>query len=344
MSKDLDTGSVREARMEAKKLARKGAHTHQQALDQIARDRGHRNWSAFLSSEGQGGIRGAPATERKPRVATSRDLEEETETRYLEDAVDLREDWPRWPVRLLTSLGGAWWLLMLLLWIPMPVATGTAFVVYFALTLGAGTIAGHTGDGLLEIRRRISTAGTIVGIASLVAAAGLYAWGLLYYGHHHVLGAAFSHPLFNHAGIAYVVGVTTLITSHRMHRAMAVAVPGSVRPTSRENLVIEESEPMKRPRLVKALAIALFGGTGLAGLGAAGMIGLAGVLLVTHEMHMTAFGVAIGVLFAGVAIAMAAVMGVLYLGSSHARPMQAARHRASRARRLLQAGRKTQTA
>jgi len=344
MSKDLDTGSVREARMEAKKLARKGVHTHQQALDHVARDRGHRNWSAFLSSEGQGGVRGGSPEPRKPRVATDRDLQEEAETRYLEDAADLRQDMPSWSPRLASALGGAWWLFLLLMFTSNVTQGLAAFASYFVLTLGAAAAAGRSGDGLLQVRRRISSVGTVLGIAALVLAAGLYAYGLLYYGHHHVLGTAFSHPLFDHGSLAYVVGLTTLITSHRMHRAMTVAVPDSVRPASREDLVVEESEPVDRPRLAKALALALFGGTGLAGLGTAGMIGLAGVLLVTHEMHMTAFGVAIGVLFAGLAIAMPAMMWLLYLGSSGTRPMQAARHRAARARRLLQAGRKTQTA
>lgn len=344
MSKDLDTGSVRQARMEAKKLARKGAHTHQQALDQIARDRGHRNWSAFLSSEGQGGVRGAVSEPRKPRVASSRDLEEETETRYLEEAADLRQDLPSWPLRLTPVLGGAWWLFLLLMWASSTIPSIVAFAAYFALTLGAGAIAGRSGDGFLQVRRRISSAGTVLGIGILVVAAGLYAYGVAYYGHYHVLGGAFRHTLFEHGSLAYVVGVTTLITSHRMHRAMAVAVPDSVRPASREDLIIEEGEAVEYPRLMNVLIVAMFGGTGLAGLGAAGMIGMAIVLLVTHEMHMTAFGIAIGALFAGVAITMAAVLWLLYLDRKGGRPMQAARHRASRARRLLQAGRKAQAA
>jgi len=345
MSKDLDTGSVREARMEAKKLARKGAHTHQQALDHVARDRGHRNWSAFLSSEGQGGTRGARTDERKPRLATSRDLVEATETGFLEDAADLRHEHPSWPLRLVTVLGGAGWLVMMLQWVPHLVSGIVAMSAYLALTLLAGKVAETSPDGLMSVRRSIRSIGSAAGVILIATACAITAWGFAYYGHHDALGHGIRHPLFEQAGLAYTVGVTALITARRMHRVMTIAVPDSVRPSSREDVVMYVDEPVvERPRVRAALVAGMLGGTAIAAAGAVALIGTAVAMFITHEMSMTALDLSIGGLGAGVVIAMAAMSIFMLVDNGRPPVVSAARPRASRARRLLgAASRRPQT-
>lgn len=347
MSKETKTGSVREARMEAKKLAREGVHGHQQALDQVARDRGHRNWSAFLASEGQGGVRGASEHATKPRMATARDVDDHTETVYLEDAAELRNDHPRWPLRLTTVLGGAFWMLMLLQWPVTYVECISAMCLYFTVTLIAGRIAETREDGFIVARRRIQNWGIAIGLSLVAIGAVLFAYGLYYYGQHDALGGGVRHPLFEHAGLAYTVGITALITSQRVHRIMTVASPQSVRPVSREEITFSDGTKVRRPRLELWLGSSMYAGLFIAMAGIVAVAILTVSFLITRELSTTFFMWSFGVLGAGVLVTLIAMGGYIAIvsGTGVDADSTSLRRRAARARRLLQAStRRSQTA
>lgn len=334
MSKETNTGSVREARMEAKKLARTGAYGHQQALDHVARERGHRNWSSFLASEGAGGIRGvAPAGQR--RVATSRDIDDATETGYLEDAVDLKRAFPRWATRLVPVLGGAFWMFLMLQWVTDFTACAIAMATYLVLTLAAGRVAESRSDGFLHARRRIQNAGMVVGAAVILISGLLYAYGMYHYGHYGALSPGIRHPLFERASLAYIVGITTIITSRRMHRAMTVATPDSVRPSSTGELVIDENQPVERPRLLAWLGLGMYVGTGIAIVGVTGLVGSAVTLLITRDLPTVFTYWSVGIMGAGVILAMLTMFGYLGISPMRTPAISSLRNRAARARRLV---------
>lgn len=331
MSKDTDTGSMREARMAAKKLVRKGETTYQQALDMVAREQGHRNWSAFVRSE-----RGDDTAERPARtrsVGRRREIDE-VETLILEDAATNRKVTPWMPVWAMAP-GSAF------LGIVMFSAVFAPLSMIFALAAAlivavAGAAARRSGDGLVDIRHAIrkwvTPLSSIVWVIGALLVVGTIALG--------VTGTLTGPGLLEGTWpvYVYVSGVTGYYVSTRSHRAMTLACPESVRPERMPDLTIAATEAIISKRTGAVVRMTTYLALGLSFTGLAGMAYAIIDMFIHKGVDMQIVGWSFGLVMTGVLIAMVLAPGMgLDQGTREIRVEDASR-RAARARRFLRAG------
>lgn len=338
MTHASEPASVRDARMAAKKMSREGAATYQQALDAVARERGHRNWSDLLRAEAPRDPGAIPKGGAAPTRKRAMDI---AETQVLEDATSrhsLRSHLPTTLSEPLSAAANIWIFSVALVgW-----HTLTAAAVAFLLVAMAGFAARHSAGGLVRVRHAIreKVVPAFMVVMGIGIAALLYA--LLTKG----LTAIVDTTSFTPGGwrttwdhpwmpVVYMVGLTGYYTSTRMHRAMVLARPDTVRPERMGDVHVPAAPAIASPAVARLLRTATYGGlatsfAGLAGLAwtVVGVIGDGGV-------DMPLLGTSLGLITVGAVVAAISSFGMDADKPIPARRIEDPSRRAARARRFL---------
>jgi hypothetical protein len=336
MSKDTDTGSVREARMAAKKLVRKGETTHQQALDIVAREKGHRNWSAFLRSEA-----GMPEAARPSQQAGSRSRRravDVAETTILEDAASTRRRTPWMPLWMLPPASA--FMNVTLYSVAILGGAGLVMGIVAASLVVVATIAGGISrDGQIRARQALRTWVTPVALGTWMIGMAL------------VVAALLRHGLFRGAAdglidasspsaMVYGSGLVAYYASTRAHRAMTLTNPESVRPQRLPDREIPASEAILPAKAGIAIRTGAYVGLGLAFLGLGGVTWAIVDMFIQHGLDMDLAEKSFGMIMAGVLVATVFAFGVDLDRPSRAFQVEDESRRAARAKRFLMAGRR----
>lgn len=332
--KDRNNGeSVRQARILAKKTARAGAMSHQQALDQVAREKGHANWSAFLRSERPDDSGRSVGDPPKPKGAT---IMQVVETGILERAASDAKVFPRWSIRLIPAIAAVIYATLgtvLADWGDRSVVIG---IVAGLIVLVLGLLADGGGRSI-AIRTHLHRTGVFVGMPAMIIGAAI----LVVMTSRHGFGILLpeNRDAMTEAGGA-VLGIGSVIRAVGMygHRAMVLAAPETVRPASEGPTYFDATPARASRRAAKAsmIAVATFFAIMLVAVGF--MMRELYDLTVTGAMDPDRMSTAITV---ATAAGFLALLVSPILDLARARPamiVQDAHTRAARARRFLGIG------
>lgn len=330
-----ESESVRQARILAKKTARAGSMSHQQALDQVARDRGHANWSAFLKAErpeeSERPAESAPAPKRATTVQT-------VETRILESAANDVKVFPRWLVGLMPAIGATIYATLGTVFADWGNQSIVISLVPGLIVLALGMIAGD-GRWWISIRTHLHRTGVFVGLPAIMFGSAILLVVILQHGLDVLLPG--SRTAMTDVG-GSMIGVGSFIRAIGMygHRAMVLAAPETVRPDPEGPRFVEATPAVMSGSSAKVAMIAI--GTFFA-------IMVVAVGFMMKELYdLTVTGAMdSGDMFTSVMVATAAgflallVSPVLDLAKpGRAMVIQDDRTRAARARRFLGIGRR----
>lgn len=334
MKKTNDSAAVHEARIAAKRMARAGGITHQQALDQVARDEGHRNWSSFLAEQNANGSeKGSDPTTR------SRDCDHVTaiETRILEDAAQTRRSrhpryWKVMPaidtllyVSVATSMT-RW------VWAGFAIALACAVIVYAAQSIRLPE------DRSIPVRRRIRSYGHRIGWPMVLIGLALAAWMLATRGMDGLLFSKGGYDLQRIAAAFFGLGIAITSTCSGVHAAMVRSAPETVRPRMTGDVSVPAT-PATLPTWVGKASKGIIGACVVAvGAGAIGLVkGLTDIALLKDTGHHL-MGTSMIVMAAACLIAMIAAMGLEMAKPGRAMTIRDDHSRAARAKRFLSIG------
>lgn len=328
-----ESESVRQARILAKRTARAGTMSHQQALDHVAREAGHQNWSAFLASERSDAPDPVPVKSCRGR-STNADLMPAMETSILESAALDRKTLPRWMTGSMPALGTFGWVLI-----------GTSFgdwqeygmlaaVICTLVVIAAGALASD-GSRSIVARRTIRTYGSGIGIPVMLLGFATTILMVLLHGLPAMLytKAAWSGPWI--AATLVAVGAILHGTAKGVHAAMVLKAPGTVKP-EREGPTYVEATPAVASPLVGSVS------RGIVGICAAVVV-VALVALVKSIVDLVRLGdLDLGLMGTSITVAMVACFVAFFAsaGIDLAKPgramvIQDDHTRAARARRFL---------
>lgn len=336
MSKVTDTGSVRDARMAAKKLVRKGETTYQQALDVIARENGHTNWSAFLRSE-----TGVPASGHMPKQTSPRNHRRTVdivETEILESAASTKKMVPWVPLWILPPASA--FLNVTLYSVAILGGAGLLMGVVASSLVILAYIAGRMSeDGQLRARHALRRWVTPLAFGTWMTGLALVVIALLRGGLADGIVKGLLDPT-SPSVMTYGAGLVAYYASTRAHRAMTLANPESVRPERLPDQRIPASEAMLPPKAGMAIRFGTYAGIGLAFLGLAGMAWTIVDMFIQHEVNTGLVAKSLGFVMAGVLVAMVFAFGMDMDRPNSAFQVEDESRRAARAKRFLSAGRR----
>lgn len=327
MTKENESKTLRDARMRARALSKNTELSHQQALDQIARENGHRNWSAMIAAEGVERATGQGRTAAPRKIDRRRVIHEAHETGAIEDAASLARRLPAWSLPFMPAFASMMWVAILTTaWVSLPwaaalICSSGAIVAICAL------IARFKGasDGVVAARRRMATAARTIGW-TMVAIGGvsmvLEPLIIVLSGMSGYTGAE------PYLALILSAGVMIINTGVNAQKAMAIASPDTVKPAkhvSAEEIGVSDGTITLMRRAVKYGLAA--GVTGVTVLLAAAITSLfVGVPPVIMATSIVTMGL-------GIAAAMGSVTAMMAM--SYRRDADPIRHRAARAQRLL---------
>jgi hypothetical protein len=331
MKKTNDSAAVHGARIAAKRMAREGEVTHQQALDQVARNEGHRNWSSFLAEQNANG-----SENRSDPTSRSRDSDHVTaiETRILEDAAQTRRShhsryWKIMPaidtlmyVSVATSMT-RW------IWAGFAIALACAVVVYAAQSVRLPE------DGAIPVRRRIRSYGHRIGWPMVLIGLALASWILITKGMDGLLSPKGGYDLRTIAAAFFGLGIAITSTCSGVHAALVRSAPETVRPR-RTGDVSVPATPATLPTWVGKASKGIIGACAVVvGAGAIGLVkGLTDMALLKDTgLHL--MGTSMVVMAAACLIAMIAAMGLEMAKPGRAMTIKDDHSRAARAKRFL---------
>jgi len=332
MNKDDESGVLRRARMDAKKMARQGEMTHQQALDHVARESGHANWSDMLRMERPDGNPDETSVRRtgRPRKYAMDVLE----TEILEQAASRKRFTPWMPIPLANPLSAAGNVMVF-----TTIVAGLGSFMLAAIALMAVAVASlaaqQSATGLIDLRRFIrlwmvpaSMLAWIVGGIMMVIAFSKYGAT--------ALGGDW--PMRGPAPWAvgvYSLGALSYYVSTRSHRAMTLAAPDTVKPSRMPDRRIPASGPVASPAVAWTFRIVTYSALGISILGLAGVIWAMIAMFVQRDLDMDLVGVSVSMVIGGGITAALASLGIDLHKPSKGFVIEDSSRRAARARRFL---------
>lgn len=333
MSKDEETGIVRQARIDAKKMARQGELTHQQALDQVARDRGHANWSGLLRSERPQDAGGEDSV-RKAGNPRKRSMDV-LETEILEQAASRKRFTPWMPIPLSDPLSAGGNVMVFTMMI-----SGFGSFALSAIALGVvacASLAAHqSGTGLIDLRRFVrlwvvpaSMMTWIAGGVMMVLALSKYGTATLGGDWPIAMGPA---PW---ATTIYSIGVLGYYASTRSHNAMTLAAPATVKPSRMPDRYVPASGPIASPAVAWTFRFAAYTALGVSILGLVGVIWAMIAMFIQRDLDMHLVTVSVSMVIGGGITAALASLGSDLHKPSKGFVIEDSSRRAARARRFL---------
>ena len=336
MTKKTDSIHVRNARMEAKKLAKQSEITHQQALDRVAQKHGHTNWSAFLKAQDDS----LPVnTAKNKQPETSGDFKkrmlDEIETDVLEtEAADQR--YRKRVPPLLAHVGTAVINVTIFSLIFQDAATFVMLGITALTVILASVAANKSEDGLFSIRRAMRFYVTPAAFTITILSVVFIVVAVMQNGLASVFSNWSDQSTITQAALwAYSFAMPTYFASSSAHRVMVLASPETVQPAKGQDETFAASAAVASPAVALSFRVFSWSGIAIAIAGVFGLFWCAFVLVTGQQTDISLTYVPMAAIMGGIFLAFIGSIGFDLDKPSPAFVILDASRRAAKAKRFL---------